>query len=433
MPAADPAAPRSSDGALGSPMPGGGRGTSMRRSLVATIVGSILVGAAAWTLLRRSESAAVRAPAASSETELRLVEIWRSIVAANRAASAERIAILDSARRELLPLETNHADEAGVHFARGVIEVLAHKEADAQAAYMRLVAATPSGVTHRMSVYLRSIHVLEFDPKHAAEAVRLLPALQARAPDFMPEPVRRALFRALVLDHESKIEAERYDEAVDLIGRAVDAAGADVALALEARRARALALALADRWAESEAAWRQLIIDDPDSATGSRFRLAAALAFQNKTADAEAAYSAVIDAVPRGVVGPGSAEEQLIARFRRGNCRRILGRFGEAKADIEAYLAAHPADYRAKYWLAVVLIDGFAKPEAAEPLLIAAHEVAPWCETYLRLLVSLYEDLRPDPEKAAVLRKELETGREARTARREELVKQGFLEGRVCD
>lgn len=263
--------------------------------------------------------------------------------------------------------------------------------------------------------------------------MRLLRTLRAQAPNYMTGAVNRALFRGLVNVHFVQLDRDQGDDAVNSIEEAISVARDDPELSLEGRRARAYALGAANRWPECEAAWRELVAEGGVGLVSTRYQLAGALAAQNKVADADAEYTAVLDLVAGGTVPAHAVRNAREARLRRGNCRRLLGRYDEALSDVEAYLAAHPEDYRAEYWLGVVLIDGFEKPAAAEPHLRKAHAAAPWCDTYIARLLNVYETLMPDPAKAAPLRVVYDTQKKQRAEERARLVKSGRLEGFVCD
>lgn len=406
----------------------------MKAAVVVASVAALAVGVGAWLYVsNRPAAPRTGAPGPRDDLERQLKEIWPLVEAANRASAAERPRAIEAARARIRLALVNMGNEPDLHFWLGVVEVMDHKEAAAQAEYLAVVGAAPGGPRNRNAMYLRAIHVLEFDPAHAEEAVALLRDLRAAAPRFMTEPVDRALVRALLRVHYAQIDRKEHDKAVDLMEEAIRVAGTHPDLQWTTRRAHAYACALAGRWNECEREWKSLLVDDPAAATMIRFQLAGAYAAQNKAADAEAEYTAVLAALDAGKENAETTVALKEALLRRGNCRRMLGRFPEAQADIEAYLKVNPADYRAEYWLAVVLIDGFEKPADAEPHLVKAHAAAPYCDTYLHLLVKLYEDLLPDPAKAAPLRAEYEEQKKERAARRAELVKEGVFDGLVCD
>ena len=405
----------------------------MRGLVIGSIVAAAVVGVGAWRLVDRDAPKEARPRGLDEELNAQMSELMPLIEAANKATSADKTATLALARTKAQAIETNHGDDPVVPFWRGVIEVLSHKEADAQAAYGRLVALAPGGTKDQRACYLRSIHVLEFDPVHAAESVLTLRALKAQAPTFMTEPVDRALFRALILFHFAQIDRGETDRAVDSVKEALLLAGRHSELVLEARRALAYSYGNANRWLESEKAWRELVELSKGAMGVPRYHLAGALAVQSKVAEAEVEYTAVLDLIAKGRKPAQDLPLLRESRLRRGNCRRLLGNYAGALEDIETYLGEVPDDYRAEYWLAVVLIDGFEKPAQAEPHLLKAYAVAPFCDNYLHLLVKLYEILLPNPEKAAPLRKKYDTEQKERTAERERRVKAGIYDGFVCD
>ncbi len=406
----------------------------MRGFFVGSIVAASVMGLLAFALFGRdAPSPPPRARPIDAELTAQLSELLPLIEAANKATRGDKTDAIALARAKAHAIETNHGDDANVPFWRGIIEIMAHREADAQAAYGRLCSLAPLGAKDQRACYLRSIHVIEFDPAHAAESVVTLRAIKAQAPTFMPEPVDRALFRALILFHFAQIEKGENDRAVDSCKEAIAVAGKHSELVMEGKRALAYTFGNANRWFEAEKAWRELVDLSKGGMGVPRYHLAGALAVQSKMAEAEAEYTAVLDLVAKGREPAEDVPLLSESRLRRGNCRRVLGKYPEALDDIETYLREVPTDYRAEYWLAVVLIDGFNKPAEAEPHLLKAYDAAPFCDNYLHLLVKLYEILAPDPAKAAPLRRKYDTEKDARTAERERRVKAGVYDGFVCD
>lgn len=395
---------------------------------------ALLVGAGAFLLLARE--APPRDPASATPEDPVVVPLADAVALVTRASkvqSAEQTGLLADARAQVVALERNHSGDPRLPFWRGIIDVMSHKEADATAAYERLCALAPSGPRNSQSLYLRAIHVLEFDPEHASEAVRKLRTLRAQSPEFMAEPAARALFRALVVVHGVQTRGGDYSKAIDSLKEALLAVGDHTDLGIAARRALAYAYGRAGEWPDAERQWQDLVTESKGELGEPHFGLAAAYAAQNRWSDADAEYTIVLDLLAKAKGQPALAAGLREAWLRRGNCRRLLERFAEAKADIEEYLKLAPDDHRAQFWLGVVWNDGFQKPQTALELWAKARAAAPWCDNYAKAVLRVYETTAPDPVKAAALRADLEANKKAHEDERNRRALSGEFNGVVCE
>lgn len=76
--------------------------------------------------------------------------------------------------------------------------------------------------------------------------------------------------------------------------------------------------------------------------------------------------------------------------------------------------------------------DAHDDAEKALPYLERAYRAAPWCEVYGRVLLQVYEVRRPDPEKAASLRREMEANAPAHQAKMAALGKESRDGVSIC-
>ena len=128
----------------------------MRALATAAVVGATLAGVGAGIWYAREPDAPARPAAVNDELEGPVVEIFALIESADRASSASRTTRLHDARDRIAAASANHADDTRLHFLRGLVEVLAHRETETQTAYGRLVALSSAGERDPRALLLRS-------------------------------------------------------------------------------------------------------------------------------------------------------------------------------------------------------------------------------------------------------------------------------------
>ena len=303
----------------------------------------------------------------------------------------------------------------------------------ANAAYDRVCVLAPAGARNSQALYLRAIHVLEFDADHSADAVRKLRTARAQSPEFMAEPVTRALFRALVNVHGVQSRNGDYSKAIDSLRDALRLVDPKSELGTSARRAIAYAFGRAGEWPDSERMWQELVQESKGELGEPLYGLAASYAAQNRWADADAEYTRVIELIEKLGNLPPPLLTLREAWLRRGNCRRLLERFDDARADLEQYLKLVPDDHRAQYWLGVVWNEGLQKPDVAIAIWEKARAAAPWCDNYTKTLLAVYETSLPDPARAKALRDDLAANKTAHEDERSRRGLAGERGGLVCE
>ncbi len=238
----------------------------------------------------------------------------------------------------------------------------------------------------------------------------------------MPEPVRRALHRALVQASITRTEPQRRDEAARLMEEALALVGDDPHLLPSTRRLLALTYARAQRFPEAEDLWRKMVEAaggrDVDAISG----LANTLSMQDRFDEAVVEFTRVLTLLEQGAMYGNAGVPE--ARLRRGNCYRLLGRLEEARVDLERYVAEHPDDHRGIHWLGMLWFDGYEDAAKAVPFFERAYRAAPWCEVYGTLLLQVYELRILDPERAASLRREMAANADAHKKKMEALGKE---------
>lgn len=405
----------------------------MKNAAFVIPVAALLVGATAYLLYTRETTPPPPAPVAADEVVAPLADAVTLVTRAGKLESAERTALLNQARARLVALERNHANDVRLPFWRGVVDVMLHKETDASTAYDRVCALAPSGARNSQALYLRSIHLLEFDPDRAADAVRKLRTLRAQSPDFLAEPVSRALFRALVVVHGIQTRNGDVSKAIDSLKEALRIVDEKSELALVGRRALAYAYGRAGEWPDAERLWQELVKESNGRVGEPLFELAASYAAQNRWADADVEYSRVVALLEEGRQPPAIAKTLHVVYLRRGNCRRLLERYADAKADLETYLKLEPDDHRGQYWLGMIWNDGFQKPDVALALWEKARAAAPWCDNYPKAMISVYETTLPDPAKAKALRDDLAAHKQEHEDERTRRALAGEYGGILCE
>ncbi|HVG94856.1 MAG TPA: tetratricopeptide repeat protein [Planctomycetota bacterium] len=397
---------------------------------------AVAAGIGAWALVRPADTAD-DAPRASPDTpsavEDSLQEAANNLKAADGAVGHQREIAIEAARRRLRDLTLEAPRDPRVAFWSGMGAVFAKDEQGARADHSRM--RTLPGVTARDPAwrYLGAMIVLEFEPQKPEPALRALRALQAEAPRYMPEPVDRAVYRALLQTAVVRVEPREAESVVQLVKEAVERAKDDPVRAVESRRMLAYAYSRAGRYVEAQEQWEWLVERSEGQAADFLAGLGNGLAMQNQWERAVEAFgrALVLRAKGQAMRMDDPALDEIL--LRRGNCYRLLGRTDLARADFEAHLATHPEDHRAMYWLGTLFLDPLDEPERARDHLEKARALAPYCDSYLRLLLQVYEMRQPDAAKAADLRKVIEEGADARKKERERMGKE-HREGRfICE
>jgi tetratricopeptide (TPR) repeat protein len=397
---------------------------------------AVAAGFGAWALVRPSDTAVDAPPGPPDRPSVVLAalqEAANNLKTADGAVGHRREIAIDAARRRLGELTLEAPRDPRVAFWSGVAAVLAKDEQGARAAHARM--RTLPGVTSRDPEwrYLGALIVLEFEPQKPEPALRALRALQAEAPGFMPEPVDRALYRALLQTAVVRVEPRESESVVQIVLEAVERAKDDPLRSIEAHRMLAYAYSRAGRFVEAQEQWEWLVAKSQGQAADFVAGLGNGFAMQNQWDRAVEEFGRALALRARGKamrMDDPALDEILL---RRGNCYRLLGRTDLARADLEAHLATHPEDHRAMYWLGTLFLDPLDEPERARDHLEKARALAPYCDSYLRLLLQVYEIRQPDAAKAAEVRKTLDEGVEARRKERERLAKE-HREGRfICE
>ena len=354
----------------------------------------------------------------------------RALKEADAPASPAQSRALNTAIEKLDRLVAREPQNAEYVFYRGIAASMARDEPGLKEFLGRLATVSPLKERDARFVYLKAIGHLAFQASKPDPAVRLLQLLRAEAPTFMPEPVNRALHRALMQASVVRSEPQFRDEAVKLMLEAVALVRNDPRLLAQTQRVLARTYVRAQRFQEAEEIWRTLVEQHGDRDVDAMSGLANTIAMQDRFEEAVAAFTKVLQLLERGAI-PGDAGVPE-ARLRRGNCYRLLGRLEEARADLERYVAEHPDDHRGIHWLGMLWFDAHDDAEKALPYLERAYRAAPWCEVYGRVLLQVYEVRRPDPEKAASLRREMEANAPAHQAKMAALGKESRDGVSIC-
>lgn len=406
------------------------------KPVVAGVAGVIAIGAGilVWGLVapHDEEPSQKKAPPPKEFSEVRLENALRHLKAADTATGTDKTDHLFEAAQLLDALEGESPKDDQLPFWRGIVAAMAGEAAAANAALLRLAAANPQGQRSPYYLYLKAMVILQFEEAKPERAVDILRGLRSQAPSFMPEPVARALYRAL-LAHAVSLEPWQADKSVLAVQEAIPLARGDRARTFEVHRMLAKAYGRAARYQEAEGEWQSLVKQTDGKVADFQFGLANAYAAQNLWDKAIEHFTIVLDMVAKSKSTPSSEPTLKEARMRRGNCYKLLGKNAEAQADLEAYVAMAPEDHRGLYWLGSFYLDPLDEPDKAGPLLERARMIAPYCDAYLRMLLNFYEVRKPDPAKAQALREELEKGLKDRKATREKMGKEHRDGGFICE
>jgi tetratricopeptide (TPR) repeat protein len=397
-------------------------------------------GFLAWRALAARDAAdddTVVVPAAApagTEMDPRLRAAIELVLAAERTPEPEaRAAKAREAVAKIVEAERSRTgDPAELAFWRGLAGVTAKDEREAKAALDRVRSTSRLGSRDSRAYYLHARVLIAFEPDRLDVAVRRLRTLRSQAPEFMTEPVERALFDALRIQAAKHVNRRDADGGVSLLQEAVTLTRTDPAKRIDARRELVRALGRAGRWMESRDEATALLELSKGRSLPDRYMLAVAHAAQNQWSPAVEHYSAVVAAIDAGTVPEPGATVLREAILRRGNARRYLGDLPGAKADLERYVRELPDDGRGHYWLGMHYLDGLVDPKGALPHLERARALLPYCEDSLRALLMIYEVQVPDEAKAKALRKEIEEGAEARKKERERVAKDRTNESGIC-
>lgn len=354
----------------------------------------------------------------------------RALKEADAPASPAQSRALNTAIAKLDTLVAREPKNVEYLFYRGIAATMALDEGTAQQYLGRVATASPLKERDARFVYLKAIGLLAFQSAKPDAAVRLLQLLRAEAPTFMPEPVTRALHRALLQAAVVRSEPQFRDEAAKLVLEAAALVRNDPRQLAQTQRILARTYVRAERFHEAEEIWRALVEQHGERDVDAMSGLANTIAMQDRFPEAIVAFTKVIELLERGAV-PGDAGVPE-ARLRRGNCYRLMGQLEEARADLERYVREHPDDHRGVHWLGMLWFDGYEDPAKALPFLERAYRAAPWCEVYGRVLLQVYEVRIPDPEKAASLRREMEANAAAHQAKMAQLAKESRDGVSIC-
>lgn len=354
----------------------------------------------------------------------------RALKEADAPPSPAQSRALDTAIQKLDQLVAREPQNAEYVFYRGIAATMARDESGSSQFLGRLATVSPLKERDARFVYLKAIGLLAFQASKPDPAVRLLQVLRAEAPTFMPEPVNRALHRALMQASVVRSEPQSRDEAVKLMLEAVALVRTDPRLLAQTQRVLARTYIRAQRFHEAEEIWRSLVEQHGERDVDAMSGLANTIAMQDRFDEAVVAFTQVLGLLERGAIAGDAGVPE--ARLRRGNCYRLLGRLDEARADLERYVAEHPDDHRGVHWLGMLWFDGHDDPAKALPYLERSYRAAPWCEVYGRVLLQLYEVRMPDPAKAASLRREMEANASAHQAKMAALAKESRDGVSIC-
>lgn len=331
----------------------------------------------------------------------------KALVEADGPASPTQARALRTAIEKLDLLLERDRTQPDFLFYRGIAAALASDEEGTKSFVARLATASPLRQRDARCVYLKALQILTFDARRPDPALKLLRLLKSEAPTFLPEPVDRALHRALMQASVTRSAPHQGDEAVAFMEEAVKLVRNDPRRLPMTRRMLAMTYARANRFPEAEEIWRAIVEATEGKNVDFVSGLANVLAAQNRWEDAIPWFTRTLELAAAGAPSGDAGVQE--ARLRRGNCYRMLGHLDEAKADLERYVADRPADHRGQYWLGMLWFDGYDDPEKALPYLEAARRAAPWCDTYGRTLLQLYATRLPDPARAEALKRDMET------------------------
>lgn len=405
--------------------------------VLSLVTAAIVVGFVAW---RGNDSVPSRppdpvpvpptAPAGAPPANPDLVAAQTALKEADSAAGPAQARALETAIRRFDALLEKDPDDIELHFQRGIAATMARDQAAAAAHLARLATLSTLKERDARFVYLQAIGILAFDPSKPDKAVRLLRMLRSEVPTFMAEPVRIALHRALLQASVARSDPRLRDEAVRFAEEALALVRNDDRLRPMTQRLLARSYTRAAQFHEAEEIWHEL-----DAAAGGKdvdvvSGLANTLAMQDRFEDAAEAFTKVLALLATGALYRDAGVPE--ARLRRGNCYRLMGRLDAARADLEEYLRLHPDDHRAVHWIGMLWFDGYDDPDKALPFLERAYRAAPWCEVYGTVLLQVYEIRRPDPVKAASLRREMSDNAEAYRAKMEALSRENRDGVSIC-
>jgi tetratricopeptide (TPR) repeat protein len=89
------------------------------------------------------------------------------------------------------------------------------------------------------------------------------------------------------------------------------------------------------------------------------------------------------------------------AKMRHGDSHVQAQKIEEGKKVLLEYAKANPDDPRVYQYLGRYALEMWEDYDEAEKWLVKAHEMDPWCDETLRLMVKLYTIQKPDPVKKA--------------------------------
>jgi tetratricopeptide (TPR) repeat protein len=274
--------------------------------------------------------------------------------------------------------------------------------------------------TEPMVLFLRAtMDLYLFD--QPGKAVERLTQVRARNKTFNPDEVRTLFFRAYIAQSNVLAHHDDYERAIAQALLALEEVRTDVTdkRRLDATRNLAQLYRIANRFKESQETWEGLLKKNPKDAV-YHYGLASVLADQYQFPPAVAEWVETIRLIEAGSGDPIDLAMLTDAHLRYGVSLLHAGRVEEGRKELEDFAAKNPADPRPRFHLGRYYLDEAGDPVRALEQAERARAIDPWCEGVLKLLLQIYANAKPDPEKEKAIRALLEDEKETK-ARQEEM------------
>jgi len=254
-----------------------------------------------------------------------------------------------------------------------------------------------------------------------ARAVERLTQARARNKQFHPDEVRTLFFRAYITHSNVLARKEEYEKSIANALLAIEEVRADPTdkRRLEATRNLAQLYRFARRFSESQETWEALLKKNPKDAV-YHYGFASVLADQYQFAAAVPEWVETIRLIEAGAGDPADLAMLSDARLRYGVCLLHANRPDEGRKELDDFAAKNPTDPKPHIYLARFYLEQMEDVVKALAEAERARAIDPWCEVTLKLLLQIYANIKPDPEKEKSIKALLEDEGEAK-ARKEEM------------